>query len=599
LQEDGAALLQLLPITPPVAAQLNGVNVPVDDLNINALELPPAAVVPPALPLPPPPLPAAPLPPPDPLLNPHGVPWVVVDAVTEELHPDIHPYKSRLVWPMKKVEGDVESDVDYFYLMHPLDEVDLAVLGTNVQLLSDKQRLNTRGELLKMYGIRLAACLERRRGTMREMFMSGPRLESVLDYGNYAERFGMSCSRFEKLNMCFRLRPPAVSEADKADKWYMIRSFVGSYNKRREDVLVLGQYITVDESMSAWKAISGEFKTDGCPHQVKIARKPEGVGVELKDAADPSSGIIVHLEIQEGKLPMQAKEMSAELGAGAACTWRMVKAWHGTGRTIICDGWFGSYRCAFAMRLVGLHIEGMVKTAHKCYPSKYCKAWSDEQNLLRDPFGKKIPWGNHIVLVNKAPNPTGGPEFTFYALCHRDRKIKTIISTKGTTLPGRPMLVERVNIERDEQGQPVNHYYLKETPRCKMLETFFDNFSVIDVANAKRQGVIAVEKYWKTMSWWKRAFSTIGLGICLCDAYYAFRMDWVKYHPDKPVTDVIDFAGRVAHSLIHNEYLQTPQQHRIAANLANQLAKEEQERLKRQPRVCSYLCMCSSTVLQY
>ena len=95
-----------------------------------------------------------------------------------------------------------------------------------------------------------------------------------------------------------------------------------SFNSARQRFVTLGQYMTVDECMCAWKAVSGEFRVDGIPHQVKITRKPEGVGAEFKSVADPHSGILMHLEIQEGKMPMRLKEYYAEYGAGAACTLR-------------------------------------------------------------------------------------------------------------------------------------------------------------------------------------------------------------------------------------------------------------------------------------
>ena len=45
----------------------------------------------------------------------------------------------------------------------------------------------------------------------------------------------------------------------------------------------------------------------GVPHLTKIIRKPCGVGVEYKDTADVSTGILHHLEIQEGAEQMERK----------------------------------------------------------------------------------------------------------------------------------------------------------------------------------------------------------------------------------------------------------------------------------------------------
>ena len=48
------------------------------------------------------------------------------------------------------------------------------------------------------------------------------------------------------------------------------------------------------------------------PHVTRIARKPKGVGLELKDAADAETKGIIHLEIQEGKEVMDTKKYMAE-----------------------------------------------------------------------------------------------------------------------------------------------------------------------------------------------------------------------------------------------------------------------------------------------
>ena len=62
--------------------------------------------------------------------------------------------------------------------------------------------------------------------------------------------------------------------------------------------------------MSAWRGKDGNFCSDGMPHVTKIARKPKGVGAELKDAADSETNIIIRLELQEGAERMAAKKFT-------------------------------------------------------------------------------------------------------------------------------------------------------------------------------------------------------------------------------------------------------------------------------------------------
>ena len=54
----------------------------------------------------------------------------------------------------------------------------------------------------------------------------------------------------------------------------------------------------IDESMGMWKPFF-ENTPEGIPSLRKIARKPQGIGIEYKNLADAETGIILHLEIQE------------------------------------------------------------------------------------------------------------------------------------------------------------------------------------------------------------------------------------------------------------------------------------------------------------
>ena len=61
--------------------------------------------------------------------------------------------------------------------------------------------------------------------------------------------------------------------------------------------------------ISAWRGKDG---SDGMPHVTKIARKPKGVGAELKDAVCAMTQVIIALEIQEGKEAMATKKYMQE-----------------------------------------------------------------------------------------------------------------------------------------------------------------------------------------------------------------------------------------------------------------------------------------------
>ena len=69
--------------------------------------------------------------------------------------------------------------------------------------------------------------------------------------------------------------------------------------------------------MSSWISRKQDRTTDGIPHLTKIIRKPKGVGTEIKCLANGVIGIILRLEICEGKEADPKKKWS-HLPAGTA-----------------------------------------------------------------------------------------------------------------------------------------------------------------------------------------------------------------------------------------------------------------------------------------
>ena len=53
--------------------------------------------------------------------------------------------------------------------------------------------------------------------------------------------------------------------------------------------------------MSSWISRKQDYTLVGIPHLTKIIRKPKGVGTEVKCLADGVVGIMLQLEICEGK----------------------------------------------------------------------------------------------------------------------------------------------------------------------------------------------------------------------------------------------------------------------------------------------------------
>ena len=71
--------------------------------------------------------------------------------------------------------------------------------------------------------------------------------------------------------------------------------------------------------MSSWISRKQDRTIDGIPHLTKIIRKPKEVGTEIKCLADGVVGIMLRLEICEGK-EAECRKKRSYLPAGNLCS---------------------------------------------------------------------------------------------------------------------------------------------------------------------------------------------------------------------------------------------------------------------------------------
>ena len=114
------------------------------------------------------------------------------------------------------------------------------------------------------------------------------------------------------------------------------------------------------------------------------------------------AGTFLHLEIQRGALPMQAKTYSKELGGTAGCSMRIIEASQYSGRleeqrkdamqvgkreVFFGDSWFTSRRlCVALMTKLGHEYFGALKTNHSGTPKaeveEIMKKWPSRSYLV-------------------------------------------------------------------------------------------------------------------------------------------------------------------------------------------------------------------------
>jgi hypothetical protein len=296
--------------------------------------------------------------------------------------------------------------------------------------------------------------------------------------------------------------------------------------------------------MSAYEGLESFYCHFTLPHTTKIARKPKGIGCELKSIADSESGILLKLEIMEGKDRNRRKEFEDNYKSHTAITLRLSKGYFGSGRTIIGDSAFSSVDTCQALLDHGLHFIGLVKTASGRFPKAYFNTWASNQT---------IPRGSHKVLKTTV-RTRAETEHQIFAVGWKDLKLKTLICSRGSTVPGTPCQKVR-HILNIDGGRRETIRGTINVPRPKVVEMMFDSFSTIDVHDHYRQGSLAMEESWQTRTWWHRVFSSI-FGIIITDAYFAYRLEFRRFYSREleEFPDFQSFIGRLAHQMIfYNE----------------------------------------------
>ena len=112
----------------------------------------------------------------------------------------------------------------------------------------------------------------------------------------------------------------------------------------------------------------------------------------------------------------------------------MTEPWHGTGRSVVADSAFASWKTATAMLDHGLYFKGMVKTATIGFPSKYLNEIEFAQ--LGDSVTLATQYKGNLV----------------YAHCWGDKIRKKFVCTDSTTLEGTPSNKRRWREMRDTDG---------------------------------------------------------------------------------------------------------------------------------------------------
>lgn len=355
---------------------------------------------------------------------------------------------------------------------------------------------------------------------------------SLVPHPNF-DRY-MTYSRFKD----FRRFLPTIWHDDQlkeaGDPWWQFAQAIDSFNEIRQKKLVKSPWVTIDESMSAWRPRTTAL--GGLPNISHIPRKPEPLGSEFKCTACPVSGCMTALEIQRGKEGMKNREHNRQYGNTTGCTLRLlnINATDSSCRAVKGDAWFGSVRCCAALKQNGYDSVLQIKQNQALYP----------KDFITDAL-KDAPGGLFICL--SGTSPCGLP---LIALGYRYSS-KTILffvmsADAGTTKLGLPYKMKYT----DGFGNLCE----RNVDRPDVVSKFYEDSNVIDSHNHVRQFELALEKKWLTKDPFFRLTTTI-IGMSVADAWRLASVhkmiDFSKKNiEEEKKLSIKKFAGILAFQLI-------------------------------------------------
>jgi len=247
--------------------------------------------------------------------------------------------------------------------------LDIIVVETNRKL-AEKcgVRLTTKGEILKLFGVLIL--------TTKYEFAKRSSLWSPTPASKYevAANFGKNTSfskhRFDTLFECIRFghqpneRPPEMSS--ERYRWLLCDTFVTKFNQHRAVTLVPSDLIVVDESISRWYSMGGEWINIGVPMYVCLDRKPDS-GCEIQSSAGGRSRVMLKLKLVKTTEEQAALDQEDEQGLlhGTKVLVELIEPWSWSNRIVCGDSYFSFVGAAIKLKSIGLRFIGAIKQATK------------------------------------------------------------------------------------------------------------------------------------------------------------------------------------------------------------------------------------------
>jgi hypothetical protein len=280
------------------------------------------------------------------------------------------------------------SRISYFFLMYPPKALQHFLSCTNDVLRAEGRIEVKYEEMIKFFGIIILAT--RFEFTARSTLWSKARVSRFYALPAFGTT-GMTRNRFDEIWKCMRFshqdpeRP--LYTPHEVYRRNLVDDFVTMFNDHRQQQVYPSDRICVDESISRWYGMGGDWINVGLPMNVAMDQKPEN-GAELQNACCAVSGVMLRLRIHKSKA-VDSLDLDPMLGHGTAVLRDLVLPWSETGRVVAANSFFASVEAAQVLFRIGLRFVGVVKTATKRFPMA---ALSKVQMPTRGMEGTDSSW---------------------------------------------------------------------------------------------------------------------------------------------------------------------------------------------------------------
>jgi len=473
----------------------------------------------------------------------HGVLWFNVENCPV-LIPGIKKIGFRQ-WAVKNIFGDrvypgVDirlSRMDAFMMMFPSQQLSLMVELLNEQFTSKRLKAVTAGELIKFFGV-LVLMTRVKVNVRRDLWKTtrDSKYTPVYDFG----KTGMTRHRFDEIFSCLRWsrqpsRRPEGMEHSRW-RWMLIDDFVRNFNSHRATKFIPSDLVCVDESMSKWNGLGGNWINVGLPTFISMERKPED-GCEIQNVCCARSKIMMQIKVvaHEDAAATEADGNADDDGVPHAVQVmkQLMNPWLHDGERIICgDSYFASVRAARHMMEYGIRFIGVVKNATREFPMQHLS--SLELNGRGD-FRVMTTTGNQDSAL-KAVLWVDRDRRFFIGNAEADKVVEPIFRTRWRQVDDVATNADAERVELVIQ-QPL------------MVQTYYDCCAAIDRHNRQRQDDLQMERTIKTKSWDKR----VGMSILAMIIVDTCNFHQACVHPSDVDDSPHSFYRALAEEMIDND----------------------------------------------